>query len=122
MALELGREWTYEDYRQLPEDGNRYEIIDGRLYVTPAPSPYHQILSGRLFHSFYPLSQTGKGQMLFAPVDLLMPGATPMPPDLVFLSAVDSTGNRGGSAAGHRDLVPLHRRPGPHSQAEQICK
>lgn len=89
MALELesDREWTYEDYRQLPDDGNRYEIIDGRLYVTPAPSPYHQILSRRLQFLFYPLELAGQGQIFNTPVDLLMLGATPVQPDLVFLDA-----------------------------------
>ena len=35
-------EWTVEMVRALPDDGNRYEIIDGELYVTPAPSWTHQ--------------------------------------------------------------------------------
>src|SRR5690349_11704955 len=35
-------EWTYEDYLRLPEDGNRYEVIRGVLYVSPAPLPEHQ--------------------------------------------------------------------------------
>src|SRR2546423_14643352 len=34
--------WTYADWEQLPEDGNRYEIIDGALYMTTAPSSFHQ--------------------------------------------------------------------------------
>jgi hypothetical protein len=31
-------EWTVEMVRALPDDGNRYEVIEGELYVTPAPS------------------------------------------------------------------------------------
>lgn len=87
MALHLDseREWTYEEYLELPDDGKRYEIIDGRLYVTPARSPYHQILSGRLLVLFHPLQEAGQGMMIHAPVDLLMPGATPVQPDLVYL-------------------------------------
>jgi Uma2 family endonuclease len=34
--------WTYEDYRNLPDDGKRYEIIDGDLLVSPGPSNKHQ--------------------------------------------------------------------------------
>ena len=34
--------WTYEDYAALPDDGNRYEVIDGVLYMTTAPSDFHQ--------------------------------------------------------------------------------
>jgi hypothetical protein len=35
-------EWTVEMVRALPDDGNRYEVIDGELFVTPAPSVAHQ--------------------------------------------------------------------------------
>ena len=35
-------EWTVEDLRHLPDDGLRYELIDGNLLVNPAPVPLHQ--------------------------------------------------------------------------------
>ena len=31
-------QWTYEDYARLPDDGNRYEVIKGVLYMTPSPT------------------------------------------------------------------------------------
>ena len=34
--------WTYEDFLNLPDDGNRYEIIEGELCVTNAPNTDHQ--------------------------------------------------------------------------------
>lgn len=40
---------TYRDYEALPGDGRRYEIHEGELSVTPAPSPQHQKLIGRLY-------------------------------------------------------------------------
>lgn len=39
---------TYEDYCLLPNDGKRYEIIDGELFVTPSPNFQHQIAVTRL--------------------------------------------------------------------------
>ena len=39
-------EWTVDMVDALPDDGNRYELIDGRLYVTPAPSDVHQLVIG----------------------------------------------------------------------------
>ena len=38
----LTRKWTADDLLDLPNDGSRYEIIDGALFVTPAPSFAHQ--------------------------------------------------------------------------------
>ena len=40
--------WTYQDYRGLPNDGKTYQIIGGKLFMTPAPSPLHQDVSGTL--------------------------------------------------------------------------
>lgn len=40
---------TWQDAQQMPEDGNRYEAIGGRLYVTPAPRLHHQTIVGRLY-------------------------------------------------------------------------
>ena len=45
----LDRPLTYDDLLQLPEDGNRVEIIDGEPIVRPAPTLKHQTLSRRLF-------------------------------------------------------------------------
>jgi len=42
-------EWTVEMLDALPDDGQRYEIIDGELYVTPAPSDLHQLVVGALY-------------------------------------------------------------------------
>ena len=40
--------WTPERVRALPNDGNRYEVIDGELLVTPSPAPSHQRVLARL--------------------------------------------------------------------------
>lgn len=41
-------EWTVDMLDALPDDGNRYELIDGTLFVTPAPSDVHQLVVGAL--------------------------------------------------------------------------
>ncbi len=43
---------TYEEYAALPADGRRYEIHDGELSVTRAPSPQHQMIIGTSSRSF----------------------------------------------------------------------
>jgi hypothetical protein len=42
-------EWTIETLDALPEDGQRYEIIDGELFVTPAPLEMHQLVVGHMY-------------------------------------------------------------------------
>jgi len=37
--------WTLEDLDRLPDDGNRYELVRGELFVTPAPSPPHELIA-----------------------------------------------------------------------------
>ena len=41
-------DWTVEMLDALPDDGQRYEIIDGELFVTPSPSDVHQYVVGAL--------------------------------------------------------------------------
>lgn len=40
---------TYDDLARFPDDGNRYEIIDGEVHVSPAPLDPHQATLGNLF-------------------------------------------------------------------------
>lgn len=48
MAPGLKRKLDYSDIVAIPDDGNRYELVRGELFVNPAPSPMHQRLSKRL--------------------------------------------------------------------------
>ncbi len=80
--------WTWDDYLRLPDDGQRYEIIHGVLYVSPAPRFIHQFVASRLAHflSVFVLER-GLGAVLTAPLDVLLPGiASPVQPDIVFLA------------------------------------
>ena len=48
-GLLTGAGLTYADLLKTPEDGRRYELIDGSLLVSPTPSLRHQYVAGRLF-------------------------------------------------------------------------
>jgi Uma2 family endonuclease len=80
-------QWTYDDYERPPDDGQRYEVIRGNLYVTPAPNFDHQYVIAQLYRLFgiYGI-ETGLGFVLGAPFDVLLPEgiATPVQPDIVF--------------------------------------
>ncbi|MBL8960399.1 MAG: Uma2 family endonuclease, partial [Gemmatimonadetes bacterium] len=41
-------EWTLEMLHALPDDGKRYELVDGELLVSPSPSPAHQRVAAEL--------------------------------------------------------------------------
>ncbi len=80
-------EWTYEDFLRVPDDGNRYEVIRGFLYVTPPPTPEHQFSSFELsFHLSSFVRENGLGLVLTAPLGVKLPSgiATPVQPDVVF--------------------------------------
>lgn len=44
----LDASWRRARWEELPADGNRYEVINGVLYLSTAPSPYHQWVSGQV--------------------------------------------------------------------------
>ncbi len=73
MAVTLKRKLDYDDYAGIPSDRNRYEIMDGDLFVAPAPSPVHQRVSRRLrriledyFHGLQ------LGEVFNAPIDVIL--------------------------------------------------
>ncbi|PZS16338.1 MAG: hypothetical protein DLM54_11345 [Acidimicrobiales bacterium] len=49
IGTELGRPFDFDDLGDTPADGRRYEIMDGALVVSPAPSPLHQRVLGNLY-------------------------------------------------------------------------
>lgn len=61
-------QWTYEDWLQLPDDGFRYEILDGVLYMAPPPTTSHQTAAGNLCAALHVFVRAGQlGRVLPAP-------------------------------------------------------
>lgn len=46
---DIAGRWTFEDLERLADDGRRYEVVDGALLVSPAPSHFHQAVARRLY-------------------------------------------------------------------------
>src|SRR3712207_9114438 len=61
---------TYEDLRDVPDDGRRYELLDGALLVTPAPGGRHQIVVGALYRLLWAARPTGT-TVLVSPNDFV---------------------------------------------------
>lgn len=79
---------TYELYRQLPDDGKRYEVLDGELVVSPAPSRRHQRLSTRLhYHLFRHVEvERSLGEVYAAPFDVVLSDTNVVQPDLIYVA------------------------------------
>jgi Uma2 family endonuclease len=97
---------TYADLQCMPEDGRRYEILHGELHVTPAPSTAHQRISrnlGFLLHGH--VQSRGFGEVLYAPVDVILDRVTVVQPDLVFIASARLGMVRDRAVEGAPDLV-----------------
>ena len=78
---------TYEDYCALPDDGRRYEIIDGELYVTPSPGRTHQRFAANLLVVLKPfVAARGLGEVFIAPFDVILEETSVVVPDLLFVA------------------------------------
>ena len=76
--------WTYEDYAALPEDGRRYEIVNGVLIIAPAPSPGHQDIVGEIFAYLRThVKLAGLGRVFPGPVDVELGPKNVYQPDVV---------------------------------------
>jgi len=86
----LKQHWTVDDLEDLPDDGNRYEVIDGELFVTPAPSLRHQEAIAELHVLLREyLSREKVGHAFFAPADVVFSRTRAVQPDLLVVPLVD---------------------------------
>ena len=86
VAREPTRKLTYEDYAMTPE-GERWELIDGELFMPPSPKEAHQSVQaalGTAMHNFARAS--GLGRVYFAPFDVVLSDHDTLQPDLLFVS------------------------------------
>ena len=64
--------WTYEDLLELPDDGKRWEIIDGEPYEMPSPNWDHQTVLGNLFMLIAPEATRIGAKLRVAPLDVIL--------------------------------------------------
>jgi Uma2 family endonuclease len=75
-------DWTIEMLHALPDDGNRYEIIDGVLYVTPSPGVPHQRALSELVRYVWPYAYAMGLMPMLSPADIQFSERTVLQPDL----------------------------------------
>ncbi len=113
--------WTYSDWEQLLDDGNRYEIIEGVLYVTTAPSFFHQWIIRRLDQQVgTPAEQQGLAYIALAPIGVLMPGCDPVQPDFVLVLKQNAAIIHDRRIHGVPDLIVEVISPGSASYDEGV--
>ena len=78
--------WTYDDYAALPDDGRRYEIVNGVLVMAPAPTPEHQDIVGEIYVALRAyVKLAGLGRVFMGPLDVQLSPENTFQPDLVVL-------------------------------------
>lgn len=77
---------TVDDLDAMPEDGNRYEVIEGELFVSCAPGLPHQLVSGNIFYQFRKyLDEHPVGTVVATP-GLVFAKYSGVIPDIVFFT------------------------------------
>ncbi len=79
--------YTVNDLDHFPHDGNRYEVLDGVLLVTPAPGNPHQIVISRLATQLANAVQTPGHAFVTAPGAVSFPPRTQLEPDILVTAA-----------------------------------
>ena len=105
--------WTYAKYAAIPDDGNRYEIVDGVLYMTPAPNLGHQgsvIRFSSFLFSHVELS--GLGRVFPAPCDVELAPRIVVEPDVIVVLNANAGIMTPSRIIGAPDLVIEVASPG----------
>lgn len=103
---------TYDTYAAMPDDGNRYEIVDGTLeLMSPGPSPTHQTISTELV---FLLKQTCKSEYMIyhAPLDVILSQIDVRQPDIAMVQRNRLSIVTGRGIEGPPDLVVEVLSPG----------
>lgn len=113
--------WTVTDWENLPDDGQRYEIIDGVLYMSTAPSFFHQWIIYRLHAKVgNPAIEAGIAYGIGAPIGVFMPGMTPVQPDYLIVLAAHADIIRDRRIYGVPDLIVEVLSPGSVNYDEAV--
>ncbi|HEX4935429.1 MAG TPA: Uma2 family endonuclease, partial [Gemmatimonadaceae bacterium] len=83
------RDWTVEERDALRDDGNRYEVVDGELLVTPAPTWLHQHAAMELALLVRPFAERCGLDCLVAPAEVTFSPRRSVEPDLFVVPRVE---------------------------------
>jgi Uma2 family endonuclease len=106
MQTAEARSLTVADYMKLPDDGPRYELIEGELLMAPAPNRYHQTISFNLtliLGNYVRKNRLGK--IYVAPFDVVFDEHNVLQPDIIYFSRSRASALTTAGASGAPDLA-----------------
>ena len=104
---------TYADYAALPDDGHRYQLLEGELVMTPSPNTWHQGVSREIFVGLVQFVHLhGLGDVFAAPLDVTLSDRNVLQPDILFISNERARILQGGRIIGAPDLCVEILSPG----------
>lgn len=89
-TLPWSRPFTRADLDSMPDDGHRYELLDGTLLVSPAPSPLHQTVVSRIWRLLED-ARPADLRVFVAPLDVVLADDTVLQPDVLVARRGDLT-------------------------------
>jgi Uma2 family endonuclease len=93
MPLVVPR-YTLRDLETFPDDGSRYELLNGLLLVTPAPAPFHQVVATRLTIAVGEYLRSTDLARVFSPGSIEIEPNLHLEPDVLVVPARSSGGIR----------------------------
>ena len=94
----MAKHWTLDELHRLPDDGNKYEVVFGELFVTPAPTEEHETILARLNAILVPYVTAHGLGAVFRPRAIIRFDGSEAEPDL-FVRAVSPKSRRDWDAA-----------------------
>jgi Uma2 family endonuclease len=85
-SFEPDKIWTVSDYMGIGISNEPVQLIHGKLTLSPAPSPLHQIITGNIFSILKDFALRQQAKVFFSPIDLILSESIVLQPDLVFIS------------------------------------
>lgn len=92
VATKIKR-WTLDELHSLPDDGNKYELIHGELFVTPSPSNDHETILARLSDVLAPYVRANKLGLVYHPRAVFRFEGSEVEPDLMVRAPAPKIGN-----------------------------
>lgn len=78
--------WTYNNYAAIPDDGTKYEVVDGVLFMSPSPNIGHQaVVTALIAYLWNHVNQGALGQVYGAPLDVELAPQTICQPDVIVI-------------------------------------